>query len=147
MQDTIIKFKKRRILVVDDSPFIREQLSSFLNKRGYICRAVADAEQALAAVGKNQYDLVFLDVVMPGMDGYTACRRIKAIPSYRQVPVVLLTSRDSESDRLRGVLAGCDRYLIKPLEFNELDDLVLELCRLRRPDNGGGRFSPALGDL
>src|SRR5690606_12769646 len=109
------------------------------------CRAVADAGQALVAVGKNQYDLVFLDVVMPGMDGYTACRRIKAIPSYKQVPVVLLTSRDSESDRLRGVLAGCDRYLIKPLEFNELDDLVLELCRLRRSDNGGGRFSPAVG--
>lgn len=142
MQDSIVRYKKSRILVVDDSHVIREQLSSFLKRRGYICRAVADAEQALMAVEKNQYDVIILDVVMPGMDGFTACKRIKAIPSYRQVPVVLLTSKDSSSDRLRGTLSGCERYLIKPLKFEELDDLVLNLGRSRRQNSVSDEFPP-----
>lgn len=135
MQETKFTLRKRSTLVVDDSLLVREKLSSFLKKRGYICHTAEDAYRGLAAAEKNQYDIVFLDVVMPGMDGFTACRKIKALPAYQQTPIVLLTSRDSETDRAQGMMAGCARYLTKPFKLEELDELVLKLCLRRRTSN------------
>lgn len=135
--------KKRRILVVDDSATVRERLFTFLKQRGYGCHAVDDGSQALEAAGKNQYDLVFLDVVMPGMDGYAVCRKIKAMASYKRVPVVLLTSRDSTTDRVHGLMAGCSRYLTKPFDVNELDALMLKLC----PPHRAGKSLNAYNQL
>lgn len=128
MQETKVVTKKRRILVVDDSPTVCEQLFIFLTQRGYACYALRDPRQALEAVEKNEYDMVFLDVVMPEMDGYTVCRKIKAMPSYKHIPVVLLTGRDSTTDRVHGLMAGCSRYLTKPLKAGELDELLSYLC-------------------
>lgn len=147
MQDTKFVPKKRWALVVDDNPADCEQLSSFLKKRGYLCRMVNDAQQALNSAGKNQYDVVFLDAAMPGMDGYTACRKIKALPSYKPVPVVLLTSRESAMNRARGAMSGCTGYLAKPFAYDELDELVLNLRRSRRPDSSNETLSPAIGDF
>lgn len=145
MQETKYTLRKRWTLVVDDSSVVREKLSLFLKKRGYICHTADDAYQALAAVEKNQYDIIFMDVVMPGMDGYMACRKIKAMPSYKQTPVVLLTSQDSAADRKRGMMSGCARYLTKPFKFEELDELVLKLCVPRRPSDTYDHLPPVTG--
>lgn len=140
MLETTVTIEKRRILVVDDSPTVQEQLLLFLKERGYQCRAVSDAEQALAAVEKSQYDMVFLDVVMPGMDGFTACRKIKTMASYRKVPVVLLTSRSSTTDRVHGLMAGCTRYLTKPFDPVEVDELMSYLCPSYRANKAARAF-------
>lgn len=145
MQETKPALKKRWALVVDDNSSTREQLSSFLKKRGYLCHAANDAQQALAAVGKNQYDVVFVDAVMPGMDGYTVCRKIKAMASYKPVPVMLLTSRESATNRVRGTMSGCTGYLAKPFTFGELDELVLNLRLSRRSDSVNSPLTPAVG--
>lgn len=134
MQETKVEIKKRRILVVDDSPTVCERFYVFLKQRGYACYAMRDARQALEAVEKNQYDMVFLDVVIPEMDGYTLCRKIKAMPSYKHIPVVLLTSRDLTTDRVHGLLSGCSHYLTKPLKPEELDELMANLCPLHEQD-------------
>ncbi|HEX7026682.1 MAG TPA: response regulator, partial [Gammaproteobacteria bacterium] len=87
-----------------------------------------------------QYDMVFLDVVMPEMDGYTLCRKIKMMPAYKRIPVVLLTSRDSTTDRVHGLMAGCSRYLTKPLRPGELDELLASLCPLDSTNRAGKEF-------
>lgn len=140
MQETMVEIKKRRILVVDDSPTVCEQLFLFLKQRGYACYAVREVRQALEAVEKNQYDMVFLDVVMPEMDGYTLCRKIKMMPAYKHIPVVLLTSRDSTTDRVHGLMAGCSRYLTKPLSPGELDELLANLCPLNSASRADKEF-------
>lgn len=139
MQENQLTIKKPRILVVDDSAAVCERLYAFLKQRGYACHAVRDAEQALAAIEKSQYDMVFLDVAMPKMDGYTACGKIKAMPLYKHVPVVLLTSLGSAADKVHGLMAGCSRYLTKPPNAGELDELLSDLC----PLNGNDKASKA----
>jgi twitching motility two-component system response regulator PilG len=140
MEETAATFKKRRVLVVDDSPTVQEQLLTFLRERGYLCHGACNAEQALAAVEKSQYDMVFLDVVMPGMDGFAACKKIKAMASYKQVPVVLLTSRNSTTDRVHGLMAGCTRYLTKPFDPVEVDQLMTYLCPSYRENKAARAF-------
>jgi two-component system, cell cycle response regulator len=106
-----------RALVVDDSLAVREQLRSALDRAGIISEMADSAESALVHLAANAYDLVFLDVVMPGADGYEVCRSIKKNSYTRNMPVLMLTSRSSPFDRARGALAGCDSYLVKPITW------------------------------
>ena len=108
-----------RALVVDDSLAVRAQLRAGLNRLGFKCEEAVDAEQAQATLARGTYDLALLDVVMPGMDGYQLCRLIKQDRYRRNMPIVMLTSRSSPFDRARGVLAGCDTYLTKPIAWND----------------------------
>lgn len=140
MQENPSTIKKPKVLVVDGSAAVCERFYAFLKQRGYACHAVRDAQQALAAIEMSQYDMVFLDVVMPEMDGYTACGKIKAMPSYKHVPVVLLTSRESTADRVYGAMVGCSRYLTKSPNAGELDELLSNLCPL--PGAGGASKAP-----
>lgn len=106
-------------LVVDDSAAVRTQLEVTLKRLGLNVDTSENAEQALNTLKSRRYDLVFLDVVMPGMNGYDLCRSVRALPSGRYVPVVMLTSRSSPFDRARGALAGCDTYLTKPVAVKD----------------------------
>lgn len=108
-----------RALVVDDSPTIRTQLEAALQRCGLEVTSVEDGESALARAQSMVFDLILLDVVMPGINGYDLCRAIRALPSGRHLPVVMLTSRSSPFDRARGALAGCDTYLVKPVAMQE----------------------------
>lgn len=108
-----------RGLVVDDSITVRTQLEVTLSRSGLMVDTAANGEEALARLQSAIFDLVFLDVVMPGMNGYELCRQIRGIPNGRHVPVVMLTSRSSPFDRARGALAGCDSYLIKPVTLKD----------------------------
>ncbi len=106
-------------LVVDDSLAVRRQMQIEFQLRGDNLDVVENAEAALEAIQKKKYDVIFLDVVMPGMDGYSACKKIKKSTLNMHTPVILLTSRSSSFDKIKGALAGCDAYLIKPIDHNE----------------------------
>lgn len=113
-----------RALVVDDSSTVRTQLELTLQRAGIEVQTAADGEAALERVQVVNYDLVFLDVVMPGLGGYELCRKIRTFPSGRHLPVVMLTSRSSPFDRARGALAGCDMYLTKPVSLRDFYQAV-----------------------
>lgn len=113
-----------RALVVDDSPTIRTQLEATLQRCGLEVMTAEDGESALIRVQTAVFDLVLLDVVMPGMNGYDLCRAIRGMPSGRHLPVVMLTSRSSPFDRARGALAGCDSYLVKPVAMKDFYAVV-----------------------
>jgi twitching motility two-component system response regulator PilG len=110
---------QRRVLVVDDSLAVRRQMQLEFELLNDKLDLAENAEQALQAIQSNKYDVVFLDVVMPGMDGYAACKKIKKDPLNHNTPVILLTSKSSSFDKIKGTLAGCDAYLVKPINHNE----------------------------
>jgi twitching motility two-component system response regulator PilG len=115
---TTIGFPKtRRALVVDDSPTVRKQLELELEASNIHVDSAETGETGLDLMGKNYYDIIFLDVVLPGADGYQVCKSIKKNPQLKQIPVVMLTSKSSPFDRVRGSLAGCDTYLTKPVDY------------------------------
>ncbi|MER7545660.1 response regulator transcription factor [Spirillospora sp. NPDC127506] len=116
-----------RILVVDDEPAVRESLTSSLEFEGYLVAGAADGVAALDQVERRAPDLVVLDVLMPRMDGLTACRRLRALGA--TMPVLMLTARDMVGDRVTGLDAGADDYLAKPFELDELLARVRALLR------------------
>lgn len=104
-----------RALVVDDSPTVRTQLLNVVSRIGMHCDAADSARAALEQLAANRYDVIFVDVVMPEMDGYKLTREIKRDREHRGTPVIILTSQSSPFDRARGALAGCDIFLAKPV--------------------------------
>ena len=108
-----------RVLVADDSLAVRRQLKMEFDIMNAQLHSVADGEAAVKAAETERFDLIFLDVVMPGMDGYVACKSIRRTKLNKNTPVVMLTSRSSNFDKLKGVLAGCDTYLTKPINHND----------------------------
>ncbi|MEV4563537.1 response regulator transcription factor [Nonomuraea sp. NPDC049419] len=116
-----------RLLVVDDEPALREALQSSLEFEGYKVATADDGQQALDALAAETYDAVLLDVMMPRLDGLTACRRLRS--SGNHVPVLMLTARDAVGDRVSGLDAGADDYLVKPFELDELLARVRALLR------------------
>ncbi|TYK45045.1 response regulator transcription factor [Actinomadura decatromicini] len=116
-----------RILIVDDEPAVRESLARSLEFEGYRVDAAADGADALDRVERDRPDLVVLDVLMPRMDGLTACRRLRALGA--TMPVLMLTARDMVGDRVTGLDAGADDYLAKPFELDELLARVRALLR------------------
>ena len=111
-------------LVVDDSLTVREQLRQALDRVGIACDQAESAEAAMGLLEKRRYDVAFLDVVMPGTDGYELCRKIKQNPYTRMMPVLMLTGRSSPFDRARGALSGCDNYLTKPITWDTFRQAV-----------------------
>ncbi|MBO2454657.1 response regulator transcription factor [Actinomadura barringtoniae] len=128
-----------RLLVVDDEPAVRESLISSLEFEGYAVEEASDGAMALERVRADEPDLVVLDVLMPRMDGLTACRRMRAAGA--RMPVLMLTARDMVGDRVTGLDAGADDYLVKPFELDELLARVRALLRrsaMAAPAAGGG---------
>ena len=107
-----------RALVIDDSPTVRKQLELTLREFNIDVDAVESGEDGLQQLATSRYAIVFLDVVLPGWDGYQICKTIKKDAALRDTPVVMLTSKSSPFDRIRGSLVGCDSYLTKPLDAN-----------------------------
>lgn len=116
------------VLIVDDSAAVRAHLSVVLQSYGYAVTAAESGEAGVVAAGSLDYACVLMDVLMPGMDGYDACRRIKAMrrQGKRPPPIVMLTSRSSPFDRIRGKMAGCDAYLTKPVEKSYLLEILAQ---------------------
>ena len=120
------------ILVVDDDAPIRRMLDRTLAAEGYAVESAADGGEALAAVERSAPDLIVLDVSMPGLDGLAVCRRLRA--KGLATPVLLLTARDEVPDRVAGLDAGADDYLVKPFATDELLARVRALLRRHAPE-------------
>ena len=115
---------KQKILVVDDSLPVRKALDMKLTLMHYKVEMASNGQQAIEMLDENYYDAVFLDVVMPGVDGYEVCKRIKKNKDKKHIPVIMLTSKSSPFDRVKGKLAGCDTYLTKPVEHEQFQKVV-----------------------
>ena len=119
------------ILVVDDVPRNVRLLADVLGAHGYRTSTAASGEEALACLAAERPDLVLLDVMMPGMDGYQVCRAIRADPACAVLPVVLVTALDPEQERIKGLEAGADDFLGKPIHQAELMARVRSLLRVK----------------
>ena len=113
-----------KILVVDDTPHNIRLLEAILLPRGYAVVAATSGPEALELVARERPDLVLLDIVMPGMDGHAACRRLRADPATARIPVVALTAFAMKDDERRFLGAGFDGYMVKPLAIRELPSRV-----------------------
>ena len=116
-----------RVLVVDDSPMLREMISGLLDKTGLTISVAQDGQEAKALIAADPPDLVVLDVVMPNMNGYELCRWIKNTPGTEHVRVILCSSKSEEFDRYWGMKQGADAYVIKPFRPGELLATVKKL--------------------
>jgi two-component system, cell cycle response regulator len=116
---------RHRALVFDDSPTVRKQLVLELGSFNIKVDTAENGEQGLEMLKLNRYDIIFLDVVMPGTDGYQVCKIIRRNKDTKLTPIVMLTSKSSPFDKVRGSLAGCSSYLTKPVGYENFY-LVLE---------------------
>ena len=123
-----------RILVVEDEPAIAELISINLHHAGFQVVVAADAEQAQAAVDERLPTLVVLDWMLPGQSGHSLARQWRAQTRTRELPIIMLTARAEEADKVSGLEAGADDYLTKPFSANELIARVRALLRRRSPD-------------
>jgi two-component system phosphate regulon response regulator OmpR len=109
---------KTRIMVVDDDVRLRELLNRYLNEQGYTVRAVADSSDMNRWLARERYDLIVLDLMMPGEDGLSICRRLRGLGD--KMPIIMLTAKGDDVDRIVGLEVGADDYLPKPFNPREL---------------------------
>jgi len=119
------------VLVVEDEPNIRELVCLHLGLEGYRCDAVGDGAEALRRTQAERFDLLVLDVMIPGLDGLSLCRAVRNGRANRDVPILMLTARREESDKVVGLESGADDYLTKPFGIREL--VARARALLRRP--------------
>lgn len=112
------------VLVVDDSEIVRRTMLHKIKEYGHRVDLASDGNDALAMLLNNNYKLVFLDVMMPGLDGFEVCKRIKRSAQYKSIAVYMLSSKDGMFDKVRGSMAGCNGYLTKPLESARLREVM-----------------------
>src|SRR5262245_13665954 len=122
---------RSRILIVDDEPFNVDYLEQELEDLGYETISAADGQEALEKVAAEAPDLILLDVMMPVMDGFTACRILKGNEGTRLIPIVIMTALDGIEDRIKGIEAGADDFLIKPVNERELIARIQTALRLK----------------
>lgn len=130
----------KTILVIDDEPELVKLLDYNLTRAGYAVITARDGGEGLTASRKHRLDLVILDVMMPGIDGWEVCKKLRADPGTASLPILMLTAKGEEGDRVLGLELGADDYMSKPFGIRELIARVKAL--LRRSDS-----TPAAGDV
>ncbi len=127
---------RQRALVVEDEPAIRELVRFHLDLAGFAVDEVDDGRRALDRSRDTTFDLILLDVMLPGLDGISVCRAIRAEPANRATPILMITARDGESDTVLGLESGADDYLAKPFGVRELMARITAITRRHgRRDN------------
>lgn len=124
---------KHRLLIVEDHQELAENLFEYLGETSYELDHAANGLTALHLLATNTYDVVILDVMLPGVDGFTICQRIRQ-DLKSSVPVIMLTAKDSIEDKTQGFKSGADDYLVKPFHLRELELRIQALCRRRHSD-------------
>jgi DNA-binding response OmpR family regulator len=119
----------RRVLVVEDERSIRNLVATQLQRSGYQCLAVGDGREGLARIRSERFDVIILDLMLPGVDGLALCGAIREAGVNRDVPILMLTARRSESDKVLGLESGADDYVTKPFGVRELMARVAALTR------------------
>src|SRR5215472_13284525 len=120
-----------RILVVDDNETNRDILVTRLTTQGYELLQASDGEAALAATAQHRPDLILLDVMMPKLDGFEVCRRLKTDATLPLIPIILVTAKGSSQDVVAGLEAGADEYLTKPIDQAALVARVRSMLRIK----------------
>ena len=136
--------KSGSVLLVEDNQDIAEMVYAFLERRGYELDYAADGVTGLHLAVTNSYDVIVLDLMLPGMDGIDVCRKLRD-EAQRDTPILMLTARDTLGDKVAGLDAGADDYLVKPFEIRELEARIRALIRRQR-----GQIAPEVlqvGDL
>ncbi len=133
------------VLVVEDEDALAALLQYNLDKEGYRVTLAADGEEALMLVDERAPDLVVLDWMLPKVSGVEVCRRLRARPETRNLPIIMLTARGEESDRIRGLDTGADDYVVKPFSMSELAARIRAVLRRIRPGLADDRLQ--LGDI
>lgn len=132
-----------RILVIEDNRDILANVLDYLQLKGYGVDCAQDGLSGLHLAASEHYDLIVLDVMLPGIDGYQLCRRLRE-DARRDTPIIMLTARDALDDRLQGLNAGADDYLVKPFALSEL---VARIEAVLRRTQGSRRRTLQVGDL
>jgi DNA-binding response OmpR family regulator len=122
-----------RVLLIDDDPRLCELLTSYLSQNGFVVEGARDGSQGLAALAASPFDAVLLDVMMPGMSGLEACRRIR---DKSRIPILMLTAKGDETDRVVGLELGADDYISKPFSPRELLARLRAVLRRSAPEAG-----------
>jgi PAS domain S-box-containing protein len=133
-----------RILIVDDEPHNRTLLEVMLKPEGFLLQTAASGQEALALVAQHAPDLILLDVMMPAMDGYEVTARIKADPTTKNIPVIMITALDDGHSRMLGLTAGAEEFLSKPVDRAELTVRVRNLLRLKAYGDYFNQYSRVL---
>ena len=125
------EFSHLKVMVVDDSKTIRRTAENLLAKAGCVVDSAVDGFDALGRVSAFDPDLIFIDVLMPRLDGYQTCALIKNNPRFRAIPIIMLSSKDSIFDKARGRIVGASDYLTKPFTSDELMAALHQYARKR----------------
>ncbi|NNF64734.1 MAG: response regulator transcription factor [Acidimicrobiia bacterium] len=132
----------RRVLVVDDEPMVREVVTAYLKREGFVVSEAADGQEALDSLRRSTPDLIVLDVMLPKVDGFSVLNHLRKL---NDVPVILLTARAEESDRVLGLELGADDYVVKPFSPRELTARVRSV--LRRVNSASASVALSYDDL
>jgi CheY-like chemotaxis protein len=114
----------KRILVVDDDEMVLISLGELLKPEGYEVHMVSSGSEALKQLDEDGYDLLLLDIIMPLMDGFELCRKVRNKEKYRETPIVFLTAKSREEDKMSGLAAGANLFLSKPISPEKLLDII-----------------------
>jgi CheY-like chemotaxis protein len=116
-------------LVVDDSAAIRKQLELELRETTITADYAVCGEDALEKINSQQYDLVFLDIVMPGINGYEVCKQLRKLPNYKRTPVIMLSGKTEPLDEVEGILAGASTYMLKPVQHKNFQQTLERIAK------------------
>jgi len=119
----------KKILVVDDEPFIVRSLTYVLGREGYECSIATDGEEALNQIKKNKPDLIFLDIMMPKIDGYEVCRQIKSDPDLKNIYIIMLSAKGQAAEKEKGFSVGVNEYITKPFSPTNILRRIKEIFK------------------
>jgi twitching motility two-component system response regulator PilG len=126
-----------KVMVIDDSNTIRKSAESFLTRAGYQVLTAADGFEAMSVITDNHPDIIFVDIMMPRLDGYQTCTLIKNNQHFKRIPVIMLSSKDGLFDRARGRIAGSEQHINKP--FTEVDLISAITRHVSNPESDTAR--------
>ncbi|WP_006786028.1 response regulator [Thiorhodospira sibirica] len=134
--DTPVDLTGLKVMVIDDSKTIRRTAETLLRKNGCEVFTAIDGFEALAKIAEHKPDIIFVDIMMPRLDGYQTCALIKHNSLYRKTPVIMLSSKDSIFDKARGRIVGSEQYLTKPFTRDDLLNAIKQ--HVKRDDKSPG---------